>query len=508
MKLNKLLKLDMETAYVPVAKLKDVQEMMSNWRENNRRIRIFSFLTCTASFFSAMNFIYDKETPAAIASFLTLFIFLLSGIFVNANKRFVYFFPVLGVMVFSLAPEHYVDLTIRTFFMITVFLPALISSIFAYKALYNYKNVFIPLSKRKGFPNFVFSTADMYADKIYEKEKDTKTVAEKRVEASFNPFNEQQNVTDEEIARMNSLRYEELKTHNQDIFMGAYYESKEVKHTADEEKTYKYGKSIFGFNFIIPHNEIKGAKKADNREVMWHWNEMKSKMFVGEENWLTYFVIVIMIYMWTTPSVSGFLMFVFLALHILGTNYIKQDKLIGFPLVLCIYLYLTIPSLANYVVIGLFTVFRMPRIIRWLCNLPIYNKLSKEPGFPSFIETTADLYGDQLYIREEPKPVVKRTKIEPIVMDIGYDEEEDKKSFRELRRLSEFNYQEQNKDNGSLREDSSWNAFNYLETDEQNSAYDEFAIYEEVNRKRREAELKEEFVKPNKEMGRKKKDED
>ena len=153
MKLNKLLKLDMETAYVPVAKLKDVQEMMSNWRENNRRIRIFSFLTCAASFFSAMNFIYDKETPAAIASFLTLFIFLLSGIFVNANKRFVYLFPVLGVMVFSLAPEHYVDLTIRTFFMITVFLPALISSIFAYKALYNYKNVFIPLSKRKGYKN-------------------------------------------------------------------------------------------------------------------------------------------------------------------------------------------------------------------------------------------------------------------------------------------------------------------------------------------------------------------
>jgi hypothetical protein len=212
--------------------------------------------------------------------------------------------------------------------------------------------------------------------------------------------------------------------------------------------------------------------------------------------------------MWTTPSVSGFLMFVFLALHILGTNYIKQDKFIGFPLVLCIYLYLTIPSLANYVVITLFTVLRMPRIIRWLCNLPIYNKLSKEPGFPSFIETTADLYGDQLYIREEQKPVVKRTKIEPIVMDIGYDEEEDKKSFRELRRLSEFNYQEQNKDNGSLREDSSWNAFNYLETDEQNSAYDEFAIYEEINKKRREAEVVEETIKPNKEMGRRKKDED
>ena len=62
MGLKDTFKLNMEICYVPVAKLKDVQEMMSNWRENNRRIRIFSFLTCAASFFSAMNFIYDKET--------------------------------------------------------------------------------------------------------------------------------------------------------------------------------------------------------------------------------------------------------------------------------------------------------------------------------------------------------------------------------------------------------------------------------------------------------------
>jgi hypothetical protein len=219
MKLSKKLKLDMEIAYVPVAKLKDVQEMMSNWRENNKRIRIFSFLACFASLFSGINFLYEDETMAGVSSFIALVFFLLSGILVNTNKRFAYLFPIVGLVVFSIAPEQYVDLTIRTFFMITVYLPALISSIFAYKALYNYKNVFIPLSKRKGFPNFVFSTADMYADKIYLKDKDKKTVAEKRVEASFNPFNEEQNITNEETIRMNSLRYEELKTHIQGLLV-------------------------------------------------------------------------------------------------------------------------------------------------------------------------------------------------------------------------------------------------------------------------------------------------
>ena len=503
MKLSKKLKLDMEIAYVPVAKLKDVQEMMSNWRENNKRIRIFSFLACFASLFSGINFLYEDETMAGVSSFIALVFFLLSGILVNTNKRFAYLFPIVGLVVFSIAPEQYVDLTIRTFFMITVYLPALISSIFAYKALYNYKNVFIPLSKRKGFPNFVFSTADMYADKIYLKDKDKKTVAEKRVEASFNPFNEEQNITNEETIRMNSLRYEELKTHNQDIFKGAYYESKEVRHTMDEEKKYKYGKSIFGFNFIIPHNEIKGAKKADNREIMHQWHEMKSKMFLNEEVWLLAFILPITIYMWTTPSVSGFSMFIFLGLYIFGTNYIKMDKFIGFPLVLCIYFYSLFPSIITYALLPLFTILKLPVYIRWLCNLPIYKKLSKEPGFPSFIEDRADLYGDQLYIREEQKPIEKRQKIDPLVINIGYDDEDEEVN----KRLADFNYKAKNETVQKV-DNTAWNAFNYLETDEQNSAYDEFAIYEEINKKRREAELVEETVKPNKEMGRRKKDED
>ena len=32
-------RMDMEICYVPAAKLKDVQEMMANWRKNNKTIR-------------------------------------------------------------------------------------------------------------------------------------------------------------------------------------------------------------------------------------------------------------------------------------------------------------------------------------------------------------------------------------------------------------------------------------------------------------------------------------
>ena len=32
--------LNMEIAYVPVAKLKDVQKMMSDWKDNNKKIRV------------------------------------------------------------------------------------------------------------------------------------------------------------------------------------------------------------------------------------------------------------------------------------------------------------------------------------------------------------------------------------------------------------------------------------------------------------------------------------
>ena len=483
MKLSEKINLNMETAYVPAAKLKQVQEMMSNWRENNKRIRICSFITVATSIFSAMNFVYEEKWDACLINFMVALIFLIAGIMVTKSSRVVYCIPFLGLMIFSVLPVQYVDMTIRTFFMLTVFIPALVASWFSYKALYNYRNVYIPLTKRKGFPNFVFSTADMYANKMYLKNKDEKTVAEKRVEASFNPFNEQEDITDEEVERMNTLRYEELKRHEKDLVKGPYYESKEVKHSADMEEKYEHGFSIFGIDFIIPHNKIEGATKAENRKVMGRWNELKKNMFENEFLWIFLLAACIMVYMWTSPSVAGLLLYIFLALYVIGTNFVKKDEAKGFPLVLCIYLFALIPAMfVTQIVLALFTIVKLPGYIRWLCNLPIYRKLSKQPGFPSFVENTADVYGEQMYIIEKQEPNKKLPKLDPIIMDIGYDNDEKK--------------------------DKGWNAFDYLEKDKDNSAYDDFEYYEQVYEARKNAKASEEKQIPNKEMGRRKNDED
>ncbi|MBQ5882924.1 MAG: hypothetical protein IIW72_00180, partial [Clostridia bacterium] len=154
------------------------------------------------------------------------------------------------------------------------------------------------------------------------------------------------------------------------------------------------------------------------------------------------------------------------------------------------------------VVMAYFTIFIFPRLAKWFINYPTYKKLSKEEGFPSFFESKKELYGDDYRIVEEIKPLEKRTDREKLIMNIGYGEDEEIN-----RRIADFNYKEKNKENQG-QENTAWNAFNYLETDTENSAYDEFAIYEEINRRRKEAEYKEETIKPDKEMGRRKRDED
>ena len=482
MKLAEKLNLNMEIAYVPVAKLKYVKQMMSDWKFNNRNIRIYSFITMVTSLISAIYFMYEEESAAAWISLASALFYLLSGICITTSIKLLYYVPILALVTYSLVPAYFPVGTIRAFFIITVLLPSVVCVFYCYKALLNYKNVYIPLSKRKGFPNFVFSTADMYGDKMYEKDKDEKSVAEKRVEASFNPFSEQSEKTDEEVARMNSMRYEEVKVGAQDIFKGPYYENKEVKHSADEEKVYKYGKKIMGFDFIIPHNEIEGGKKEDYRRIMWYWNTFKESMFRNEILWIFLFGAAIMAYAWTIGDLRGLLMYVFLAFHILGTNLVKKENPKGFLLVLCIYLNATIDMFVSPVVLALYTIIKIPGYIRWLCNMPIYRKLEKKPGFPSFLESTADVYGEQMYIIEKQEPLKKLPKLEPIRMDIGYDDDKKK--------------------------DRGWNAFDYLDNDKENSAYDDFIYYEQAYEARRKAKPIEENQKPNKDMGRKTNNED
>ena len=96
----------------------------------------------------------------------------------------------------------------------------------------------------------------MYAEKIYLKDKNEKTVAEKRVEAAYNPFNEQSDILDEEVERMNSLRYDEIKHLEQDVAGKEYYKDKEKKNRAEEMFEFSKGLKIGNVNIIIPHDKI------------------------------------------------------------------------------------------------------------------------------------------------------------------------------------------------------------------------------------------------------------
>ncbi len=511
-------RMDMEICYVPAAKLKDVQEMMANWKKNNKIIRFSAIAAILMSFITLYYLAFlDSEgsTEFPIAMCIgSMIILVFISIIVTKSMKWIYFLSYLSTMLFSFSASciDFKELTLPAAIVLSI--PHIVNTYFSHKAIYNYETVYLRLKERKGFPNFVFSTADMYADKIYLKNKDEKTVAEKRVEASFNPFNEAEEIVDEEVRRMNTLRYEEVKQHEKNV-AGAYYEEKEIKYTAEQEKEYKYKFSILGIDIVIPHNDFKTAPMEEKRYFMNVWNETISKMFRNEE-----FMIMMLMLLILTANVGGMgfgaaIYFVSLAVYVFGTNFIKLNQIIGVPLIIgsvfsyCSSIGTNVVS-AGFVIVVLtyFCITMLPGLIRFTVNFSAFKQLSKQKGFPSFIEDSADLYADQIYILEKPKPIVKMEKPEPIIMDIGYDEEEKNKRFKEFRRINEFNYQEQNKSNRSLREDKGWNAFDYLDTDKENSAYDDFEYYEQVYEARKNAKPREEKQIPDKDMGRRRRDED
>ena len=256
MGLKSTLKLNMEICYVPVAKLKDVQEMMENWNYNNKLIKCCSIASIAVS---VMNMVYLNFTDSDFAILMCIIADLIMAILaftVNKSNKIIYYLSFIGTMLFSFSAS-FIDLEILTLpIAIALSLPFLFSCFFSYKAIYNYEEVFLRLKERKGFPHFVFSTADMYADKMYLRDKQEPTIAEKRVKASFNSFNEEQEITDEETKRMNTLRYEELKQHKQNVSSSEYFDAKEVKHSVDPNKKYKYRLSLFGTDFIITKKPI------------------------------------------------------------------------------------------------------------------------------------------------------------------------------------------------------------------------------------------------------------
>ena len=95
----------MEICYVPVAKLKDVQEMMSNWKRNNKLIRYWCFASIAISF---MNLYYlnfsESQGDVALAitaCMLSDFIMAMLALLVNRSQKIIYYLSFVGAMLFS-----------------------------------------------------------------------------------------------------------------------------------------------------------------------------------------------------------------------------------------------------------------------------------------------------------------------------------------------------------------------------------------------------------------------
>ena len=88
-------RMDMEICYVPAAKLKDVQEMMANWKKNNKIIRFSAIAAILMSFITMYYLIYSdsdgsSEIPIAMC-IVSMIILAFISIIVTKSMKWVYF---------------------------------------------------------------------------------------------------------------------------------------------------------------------------------------------------------------------------------------------------------------------------------------------------------------------------------------------------------------------------------------------------------------------------------
>ena len=144
-------------------------------------------------------------------------------------------------------------------------------------------------------------------------------------------------------------------------------------------------------------------------------------------------------------SIHGIINFAVILIFVLATNQMKMGKWYA-PVTMLIavaYTCMLINSdISMIMVIASFAAgHRMfTGMLRYILNYKSYKLLSTQSGFPTFIKTTADLYGDKLYIVEKREPLKKKDLSQRAVkvMDIGYD-------------------------NKPKKDEGAWNAFNYMD---------------------------------------------
>ncbi len=440
------MKLSMETVYFPESTFAQKKEMMADWERTSNRASTYSYI-CAATSVIMLLFMRGFKDEFFFIYGGSAALFLLGGYLCKKWSFLGYISVFLGMILccarFNLDIIEGVHI-ISAIVVQAVF--AVVPSCFAFRCAYNYNYVFKELRKCKGFPNFIANTADLYGEKIYLKDEE-ETVYEGRVKASYNPFSTDEQVREEEVMReMDARAKGESRPIRMDI--GTDGAARPGRIRSDEVK-YEHGKTIFGRELIFLHNDIATASYEEKKELMCKWRdniEMTTKNFA-----LFALLIMVAIMAANLGSLLGILNYAVMLVFIMGTNQMKMGKWYA-PLTLLaatVYMFATVKNdIGLLCILGAFA-FNFGLVlgtIRYVLNYRLYKELSKQPGFPSFIQTTADKYGSQLYVTEpmQPRPTTP-TKRPVKVMDIGFDDKP-------------------KKDTGA------WNAFDYMDKkdDEEN----------------------------------------
>ncbi len=449
------MKLNMEISYIPVSNIYQIRDMMDSWRVTSERCKLFSWFVGFFSLFSGLVFAFDKEESWWV-HILSGVLFFVGG-YLCKKWKYTGLAAVMGGALLSFGafalplPED----AFKIGCVGALAVGGLVPMLYSYKLMYNYKHIFKELEKLPGFPNFIVNTADLYADKMYlrDKEKVKKTLYDNKTEVSYNPFN-----TEEDYKRESFVRQQEYKEEKVPERLEKNITVESINGVAPEkkEKTYKYGKSVLGRWLIFPHNTWRNDEFEEKKDWMGYWRMNSSY----PANRFPEFMMILLFNGLISATIGSNIVF-FIAIIILflvGTNQMKLDKFNGgiitaAAIVLgiianinpdvpgkslsCLVVYGCALAVNNGIVFG---------TLRFLLNYPTYKQLSVMEGFPTFIRTTADLYGDKMYIVEKREPVVKKdlSQRQAKVMNIGYDEP--KKEQKQDKGWNAFDYMDETKD--------------------------------------------------------------
>ncbi len=434
--------LNMEIMYVPQSTILQKKDMMSDWEKTSKNASICSYIS---AFLSVIDAFISKGVYQWVLLGIALG-FIICGVLCKKWKLLGYvlsFFAVTGFSATAVAPFSSLNLSGKIF-VITASFFGFLWLYFPVRCIFNYNHVFKELKKSKGFPNFIMNTADLYGDKMYYRDEE-KTQYEKSTGVSHNPFNTPEDIREEKFFRTQNIKIKgEEKTIHKD-FTNVNGTSEKLK--PKEEKRKKYGKKVLGCELTFEHTDIATASFEEKKMLMFKWNSIIENI----DSHIVFFgflmMVAILFNVITNPK--ALLAYFFLIGLIMGTNYMKLGKLFGAFLtmasIICCW---SVPfifgenfaSTAFVVFAGIYSIFIVIPVIRFVMNHHIYRELSTQEGFPSFVRTSADLYGDKLYIVEK-REKIKREKLSPdgvLRMDIGYDEVKKK-------------------------EDKAWNAFDYMD---------------------------------------------